>query len=153
MLKASLDVALENENKLSQDWKLGYNALLDAYLGEIPAKFKYQKKEYTPKTFVSDAMGVNPADYIELTSYNHHPYYTEFDLEVPDNWSHDRYYNLPINELISVINNALKTGYSVAWDGDVTEDEFSHKKGIADFEGRNQFNRGAKKRSGRNKGI
>ncbi|MDP4206048.1 MAG: C1 family peptidase, partial [Bacteroidota bacterium] len=115
---------------ISPAWKAGFNGVLDAYMGKKPEQFTYNGKSYSPKSFAAE-LGINPDDYIELTSYSHHPYYRPFPLEVQDNWSNDLYYNLPIKELIEVINNAIDNGYSVCWDGDVSEREFLHQSGIA----------------------
>ncbi|MGE5457412.1 MAG: aminopeptidase C [Methanococcaceae archaeon] len=122
--------AANKAGKLSPLWLNAFNAVVDTYLGKLPVNFSYQGKNYTPESFAK-SLDINPADYIELTSYNHHPFYSKFSLEIPDNWSRNEYYNLPIEELITVIDNALKNGYSVVWDGDVSEHEFSQKKGYA----------------------
>lgn len=105
-------------------------ALLGVYIGTPPEKFEYNKKEYTPDSFAKST-GIDPDDYIELTSYNHHPFYSEFMLEVPDNWSFDLYYNLPLEDLMLVMEKALSKGYSICWDGDVSEEGFSHKHALA----------------------
>ncbi len=115
---------------LTTAWARGFAAVVHAYLGDEPEEFTYGGENYTPLTF-RDHLKFNPDDYVELTSYTHHPFYERFDLEVPDNWSHDLYYNLPIDELMEVIDQALAHGYSVAWDGDVSERGFSHKHGVA----------------------
>jgi len=129
--KSMLDEIVKNPNKkVTPVWLQSLNGVLDTYMGKVPTKFEYEGKEYTPQNFV-EKFGFNPDDYIELTSYSHHPFYKQFDLEIPDNWSNDLYYNLPIDELMEVINNALNNGYSVCWDGDVSEKGFSHRKGYA----------------------
>lgn len=129
--KGILDAVVRNPNsKITPVWKKALNGVLDIYMGEIPEKYNFKGKEYSPVSFMK-SVGFNPDDYVEITSYSHHPFYRAFDLEIPDNWSHDMYYNLPIDELMEVINNALKSGYSVCWDGDVGEKGFSHKKGLA----------------------
>ncbi len=129
VLNAYVEAVVKNR-KLTTAWERGYAAVLDAYLGENPKTFTWEGREYTPESF-RDHFHFNPDDYIELTSYTHHPFYTRFGLEVPDNWSHDLYYNLPVDEFMEVINYALDHGYSVAWDGDVSEKGFSHKNGLA----------------------
>ena len=106
------------------------NNLFDTYLGELPATFTYKGKEYTPKTF-AQSLGLNMDDYIELTSFTHQPYYQQFAPEIPDNWERKLMYNLPLDELIAVTDHALKNGYTVCWDGDVSEKGFSHKNGVA----------------------
>jgi bleomycin hydrolase len=129
ILTAYLKAVVKNR-KLTIAWEKGFSAVLDTYLGESPVKFTFDGKEYTPVSF-RDYVHFNPDDYVELTSYSHHPFYTHFVLELPDNWSHDLYYNLPVDELMEVISYALDNGYSVDWDGDVSEKGFSHKKGVA----------------------
>lgn len=106
------------------------NSLMDIYLGKLPEKFTYKGKEYTAKSF-AESLGLNMDDYVLLTSFTHKPYYEAFDVEVPDNWEHALMYNLPLDEMMSVMDNALKNGYSVCWDGDVSEKGFSFKNGVA----------------------
>lgn len=131
MLQGMVDVVVKNPNrKLSTAWKPAINGVLDAYLGVAPSTFNHIGKEYTPVSFAKE-MGINPDDYIEITSYTHHPFYAKFALEIPDNWAHNQYYNLPIEDLMEVINHSVETGYSVCWDGDVSEKGFVHKKGLA----------------------
>ena len=132
ILKSMSDAVVNlNTDKLTTAWDDAISSVLDTYLGEVPEKFNYEGTAYTPVEFAKDVVNINPADYVELTSFGHHDYYTAFDLEVPDNWSHDLYYNIPADELMSVMENALKNGYSVCWDGDVSEPKFRHKKGEA----------------------
>lgn len=129
--KAMLDQIVKNPNKqITPIWYQTVNGVLDTYMGKLPENFEYEGKTYTPTEFM-DKYKFNPEDYVELTSYSHHPFYKQFNLEIPDNWSDDLYYNLPIDELMEVMNNALKNGYSVCWDGDVSEKGFSHRKGYA----------------------
>ncbi|CCZ10778.1 aminopeptidase C [Culturomica massiliensis] len=131
ILKAYLDVVVSNPNrKLSTAWKRGYDGVLDAYLGEIPEKFTYKGKEYTPMTFYKEATGLNMDDYISLTSFTHHPFYTQFALEVPDNWIGEMSYNIPLDELMDVLDKAIDKGYSFSWGSDVSERGFS-RDGIA----------------------
>ena len=129
VLESYLKAVVKNR-RLSTAWERGYAAVVHTYLGDEPEKFTYDGKEYTPAGF-RDHTGFNPDDYVELTSYTHHPFYQKMDLEVPDNWSHDLYYNLPVDDLMAVIDHALANGYSVAWDGDVSEKGFSHRQGVA----------------------
>jgi len=131
MLKAAVNSIAIKENIIKPQWKEAIDGILKAYLGQIPNKFDYKNNTYSPKSFATDIIAINPDDYIELTSYSHHPFYSKFVLEIPDNWSGGEYYNLPIEDLMNVIENALKKGYSVAWDGDVSEKEFKHKKNVA----------------------
>ncbi|MCW3086557.1 MAG: aminopeptidase [Bacteroidetes bacterium] len=111
-------------------WKKAFNGTLDAYLGPIPKTFTYEGKQYTPQTF-RDMLGINPNNYIEISSFNHHPFYSKFVLEVPDNWAADQVYNLPLDEMIAVMDNALMNGYTIAWGADVSEKGFSFKNGVA----------------------
>lgn len=124
-LNSIIENAVKSKEKLPKTWYNAYKGVLDSYLGTVPKTFIYEGKEYTPQTFNEQIIGFNPEDYIELTSYIHHPFYELIDLELPDNWSHDRYYNVPVNELIEIMNYALKSGYSVAWDGDLSEKGFN----------------------------
>ena len=106
------------------------NSLLDIYLGPIPETFTYNGRSYTPQSFAGE-LGINPDDYVEITSFNHHPFYTQFPLEVPDNWAHKHFYNVPLDELMEIMDHALHNGYTVNWDGDVSEKGFSHRHGVA----------------------
>lgn len=132
VLKGYMDQVIKNKNReLTTAWHNGLEGILDAYLGEKPGKFTYKGKEYTPESFAADFTGINPEDYIEVTSFTHHPYYSKFILEVPDNWSYDEVYNVTINDFIEIIDNSLEMGHTVAWAGDVSEKGFSWKHGIA----------------------
>nr|MBA3971011.1 aminopeptidase [Bacteroidota bacterium] len=111
-------------------WKKAFDATLDSYLGAVPKTFTHEGKQYTPATF-RDMLGVNADNYIEISSFSHHPFYSKFVLEVPDNWSSSQVYNLPLNEMIDVLDNALMTGYTAAWGSDVSEKGFSFKNGVA----------------------
>ncbi len=132
MLKGMLEGVIQNkQKKLTKNWKNAVEAVLEVYLGKLPKKVSFENKDYSPKEFAREIVGFNPEDYVELTSYSHHPYYSKFDLEIPDNWSHDLYYNLPIDELMEVFNYAIDNNYSICWDGDVSEKDFSHRLGYA----------------------
>lgn len=120
-------VKMKNLSKESEEVT---NAILDIYLGEVPETFTYKGKSYTPKTFAA-SLGLNMNDYVSITSFTHFPFYTEGLLEVPDNWEMNRFWNVPINELIEVMDYALNNGYTVDWDGDVSERGMSHAKGVA----------------------
>ena len=123
--RAYLDQIIKNPNrKLSTAWKKGFDGIIDAYLGTAPEKFTYNGKEYTPKSFAAE-LGINPDDYVSLTSYTHHPFYSEFAIEVQDNWRWATSYNLPIDELMQVFKNAINTGYTIAWGADVSEKGFT----------------------------
>lgn len=129
VLKGMLDGVLK-QKRLSNKWMSVLEAAMDIYLGAAPENFNYKGKKYSPKSFAKDN-GINPDDYISLSSYTHHDFYDKFILEIPDNFSNGAFYNLPIDELMSVIDNAIKNDYSVAWDGDVSEKGFSAKEGMA----------------------
>ena len=128
-MHAIADVAVKAKQRSPEYDKLIAN-LFDTYLGKLPEKFTYKGKEYTPKSF-AESLGLNMDDYIELTSFTHHPYYVKFDVEVPDNWEHQCYFNLPLDELEQVVRRALSAGKTVAWHGDVSEDTFSPRQGMA----------------------
>ena len=122
-------VAKSDAKKLSNAWKTGMQGILDAYLGKCPEKFTYEGKEYTPKSFMA-SLGINLDDYVSITSYTHHPFYTAFAVEVQDNWRFPLSYNVPMDEMMQIIDNAVNNGYTVAWGGDVSEDGFT-RKGLA----------------------
>ena len=112
-------------------WKAAIEGVLEAYLGEFPTSFEYNGTVYTPKSFADTYVGINSHDYIEITSYSHMEFYTQpVVLDIPANWDDNKYLNLPIQDFESVINYALKNNYSLAWDGDATEDGFDFEKGI-----------------------
>lgn len=131
ILDAMLKVIVKKPNKkISTAWRNALKGVLDAYLGVIPATFTYNGKTYTPKSF-AESLPIKPADYVALSSFTHHPFYSDFVLEVPDNWLSGRYTNLPLNELKAVVDNALANGYPVAWAADVSEGGFKWKEGVA----------------------
>ena len=134
LLKSMVDAVVENKNrKISSAWPVAFQETLNSYFGVIPEKFEYQGKSYSPKSFASDFCDViHPSDYIEITSFTHHPFYQQFVLEVPDNWLWGAVYNVPLNELVSIVDHALDKGYTVAWAADVSEKGFAtSKKGVA----------------------
>ncbi len=112
--------------KLSPVWKKGLSAIYDTYLGTCPETFTYDGKEYTPQTFAAE-LGLNTADYVSITSFTHHPFYTQFAIEVPDNWRNSLSYNVPMKEMMAIIDNAINKGYTIAWGADVSEDGFNRK--------------------------
>ena len=122
-------VAKNKASKLSTQWKESVQGILDAYLGKCPENFKYEGKQYTPKTFAA-SLGLDWNDYVSITSYTHHPFYTAFPVEVQDNWRQPASWNLPMDEMAEVIDNAVRQGYTVAWGGDVSEDGFT-RDGLA----------------------
>lgn len=119
---------IDNRN-LSRTWRVAFSAILDAYLGAKPEKFTVNGKSYTPQSF-RDFLGLKQSDYISLSSFTHHPFYSQFAVEVPDNWRWANSYNLPLDEMIASIDNALMNGYTVAWASDVSEPGFT-RQGIA----------------------
>lgn len=130
VLEALADAVLKREGRrVTPRWLEAYEGVLDSYLGRVPAEFAWKGRAYTPRSFADEALGLKPDDYVELTSYDAHPYYAKCRLEIPDNWTYNSdYYNLPIDELESVVEKALSGGYSVVWDGDVSEKDFSTRE-------------------------
>ena len=126
--KALVDANIASKKRTPQYYAL-INNLFDTYLGKLPEKFTYKGKEYTPKTF-AESLGLNPDDYVSLTSYTHHPFYSQFAIEIQDNWRNGLSYNLPIDEFMAVMDNAVKKGYTFAWGSDVSEQGFT-RDGIA----------------------
>jgi bleomycin hydrolase len=128
-LKGYMDAVIKG-SKLTTAWLAGVNGILDAYLGKKPESFTYEGKTYTPASFTKE-LGINPNDYVLLTSFTHHPFYKECVLELPDNWAAGSVYNLPLDELIQVIDNSVNSGYTVAWASDMSDKGFSMKQGVA----------------------
>jgi bleomycin hydrolase len=130
VLSAMMDGVLKRRGKrVTPRWPEALAAVLDVYLGENPTSFTYHGKQYTPQSFNQEVLQIDPDSYVELTSYNHHPFYQKIRLEIPDNWDYNtEYHNIPIHELESALDHALRNGYSVVWDGDVSEEEFSSRK-------------------------
>ncbi|HRH69642.1 MAG TPA: C1 family peptidase [Flavobacteriales bacterium] len=133
VLKGMLDALLKapNDGKLTPVWRKAFDGVLDAYLGEVPEEFTYNGKSYTPQTFAKDVVKLDADDYVEFISGNDVPYYTKSVLMVPDNWALQPAWNIPVEDITNVIDNALKVGYTVAWGGDVSEPTFSWKNGVA----------------------
>lgn len=129
-VKAYVDViAKSTASKISPLWRRPLEAIYETYLGKLPQEFTYKGKKYTPRSF-ADSFGLNMDDYVSLTSYSHHPFYEAFALEIQDNWRGGMSYNLPIDELMQVMRNAVNTGYTIAWGSDVSEEGFT-RNGIA----------------------
>ena len=122
-------VAKSDAKKISSQWKVGLQGILDAYLGKCPEQFTYEGRQYTPKSFMA-SLGIDLNNYVNITSYTHHPFYTTFAVEVQDNWRFPMSYNVPMDEMMQIIDNAIEQGYTVAWGGDVSEDGFT-RKGLA----------------------
>ena len=112
--------------RISPVWREGLQGIYDAYLGKCPEDFEYEGKKYTPKSFV-ESLGLKADDYVSFTSFTHHPFYETFALEVPDNWRMDQMYNVPLEDLMRIIDNALANGYTLAWGADVSEVGFTRK--------------------------
>jgi bleomycin hydrolase len=132
VLKNYVDGVIENKNReLTTAWHQGFEGILDAYLGELPSTFEYKGKEYTPESFAKEVTGLNPDNYIQVTSFTHHPFYEPFIIELPDNWLWGEVYNVTLQEMTDIINHSLEAGYTVGWATDVSEKGFSHKNGVA----------------------
>lgn len=118
--------SLQRDNEGHNLWKKAIKAIHEIYLGPIPENFTYKGKNYTPKSFY-ESTGLKADDYISLTSYTHHPFYEPFVLEIQDNWRWGQSYNLPIDELMEVMDNAIANGYTIAWGSDVSEEGFNRQ--------------------------
>ncbi|MFN8239399.1 MAG: C1 family peptidase [Bacteroidales bacterium] len=129
VVKGYMD-ALIKSSRPTTAWAAGLDGILNAYLGEMPRSFTYEGKNYTPESYMKES-GINPDDYIVFTSFIHHPFYKEMLLEVPDNWAGGLFHNLPLDEFMQVIDNALNNGYTVAWASDISDRGFSMKEGVA----------------------
>ena len=125
-------VAKSKAKKLSPQWKAGMQSILDAYLGECPQTFNYEGRQYTPQSFAA-SLGLNCDDYISITSFTHHPFHESFAIEAPYKWRWSLSLNLPMQEMMGIIDKALQRGYTVAWGGDVSEKGFS-RDGVADLD-------------------
>ncbi|MFH6933977.1 aminopeptidase C [Flavobacterium sp. FlaQc-30] len=132
LIEAVLAAVVKNPNgELTPNWQKAYAAVIDSYLGKVPDNFNYKGKNYTPQSFAKEVVGINPDEYIEMSSFTTSPYYQKTTMMVPDNWSLDQVYNVKVNDMTDVIDNALKKGYTVAWATDVSEKSFSWKNGVA----------------------
>jgi len=140
-MEAVLDAAVKalakkpQNGKLTPVWKNAIEGILDAYLGELPSNiedfnFTYKGKEYNPKSF-SKSLGLNMEDYISITSFSHHPFYSQFVLEVQDNWAMQSSYNLPLDEFINLMEQAIMNGYTFGWGADVSEKGFGYRDALA----------------------
>lgn len=131
VLAGYMEAVIQAPNRsLSPVWQEGLNGILDAYLGKCPEKFVYKGKEYTPKSF-AEAMGIRADDFVSFTSFTHHPFYTRFAVEIPDNWAWEPAANVPVDDLIRIIDTALAQGYAVNWSADVSEKGFRYNEGFA----------------------
>lgn len=118
------------ETTINPNWNKAVDGVLNAYIGDAPEKFEYNGKSYTSKTFAKD-LGLDADDYVMITSFTHHPYYEQFVLEVPDNWNWDKMYNVTLNDLTTIAENAIQNGYTIAWAADVSEKGFNFAQGLA----------------------
>jgi bleomycin hydrolase len=129
-LKSFLDTLLKHR-PVDLAWKDSVEAIMDRHLGKVPNEFVYGGKSYTPITFEKEVVALDMGNYIGITSFSHHPYYSKFAVEIPDNFSNGEYFNVPIDELMNVVDHALHHGFSIEWDGDVSEKGFMPSKGLA----------------------
>ena len=130
VLKGYVTAVKSNPNKkLTTAWKNGLQGILDAYFGEAPATFTVEGVEYTPESY-RDYLGIKSSDYINITSFTHHPFYQPFILEICDNWRWDSAYNVPMDEMMEIMYNAIEKGYTIAWGSDVSEKGFT-RNGLA----------------------
>jgi bleomycin hydrolase len=131
-LKTEVEELNKNQDDFNVENLKTFDEILEKQIGKLPKKIKTEDGKITPLDFMG-RFDINPDDYIEISSYSHHPFYKPFVLEVPDNWAHGLYYNVPIDELLEIIYYSINNGYSVCWDGDTSEKTFTHKKGKADL--------------------
>ena len=125
ILKGIVSALIKNPNqKLSKAWKTGFRDMTAAYLGKIPETFIVNEKKYTPKSYM-ESLGIDLNDYVDISSWMHHPFYETMVIEVPDNWRGRTAYNVPLDDMIAIIDNAIDNGYTVAWASDVSEDGFT----------------------------
>lgn len=125
ILKGIVSALIKNPNqKLSKAWKTGFRDMTAAYLGKIPETFTVNEKKYTPKSYM-ESLGIDLNDYVDISSWMHHPFYETMVIEVPDNWRGRTAYNVPLDDMIAIIDNAIDNGYTVAWASDVSEDGFT----------------------------
>ena len=130
LTEAYVKTLVKNPNKkLSTAWKKGFDGILNAYLGERPKEFVANGKKYTPVTY-AQSLGLNMDDYVSLTSFTHHPFYSKFVIEIPDNWRWEESYNLPLDEFAKVFDYAIDNGFTIAWGSDVSEKGFT-RNGVA----------------------
>ncbi|MEO8471650.1 MAG: C1 family peptidase [Chryseolinea sp.] len=129
-LSMYLDSLLQ-KRPIPTDWMKGFESILNDHLGKPPVTFMYKEKQYTPKSFAKEVLRFSAKDYVNITSFTHHPYYEPFILEVPDNFQNGEYYNVPLDEMIKVTERAVETGYSVMWDADVSNKLFRQREGYA----------------------
>lgn len=131
VLRGYMDEVIKNRNRsLTPVWKKGFDGILDAYLGTVPEDFEFKGISYTPESF-AESTGLKPDDYVAIGSFTHHPFYVNYILEIPDNWLWSSIGNVPLDELMNILDQALEKGYTVCWDADVGEKSYDWKRGIA----------------------
>ena len=130
--KAFLDAVIQNKNgTLTPVWKEAFSRILDSYLGVVPKTFEYEGKQYTPQTFAQQVVGLNPKNYVEFISQTNTPYFKKATMMVPDNWTMQRDFNIPMDDMTKIVDFALNHGYTIAWGTDISEKYFSWKNGVA----------------------
>lgn len=127
----SITASVAKSKKPTSNWINAFTAAMDSYLGEVPESFEYRGQTYTPRTFADEVVGINPDDYVGISSFKEHRYYDTFVLLIPDNWSFESFYNVQMQDLTDIIDQALQKGFTVAWATDVSEKSFSWKNGVA----------------------
>ena len=130
MVLAYVKDVIKNDKKVDANWKVRLEQILDSALGKIPTEFEYKGKKYTPQSYAKE-LGIVPDEYVYLSSWTHHPFYKKFILEIPDNWAWEQAMNVPLDEMMETIDNALKNGYGIGWAADVSEPGFKFKEGLA----------------------
>lgn len=131
VLRAILDAVLKKRSgEMSQVWHESIGSVLDIYLGKVPETFEHNGKMITPKKF-AEVLGIRAQDYVQLTSFAHHPFFTKFVLDVPDNWSRGEFYNLPLDDFMRVLDHTIHNGFTAVWDGDTSEKGYDRTGGVA----------------------
>ncbi len=130
-IKKILDSYIKNDiHSDYPNWRKAIDSILDQQIGIKPREFVFDNQTFTPKSFAA-YLKIKPEDYISITSFTHEKPYTKFVLNIPDNFSNGSFYNLPLDQFVSVTVNALKKGFTVALDVDVSEKGFSARYGLA----------------------
>lgn len=129
-LKGFID-GIVKQKKLTPNWEKAFSAIEDSYFGAVPETFYYNGKRYTPRSYADEVIGINPNDYIEMVSTEYQPKYEKVHMDVQDNWSHELCYNVEMNDITVIMDNALKNGFTIAWATDMSEKYFSWRNGVA----------------------
>lgn len=130
ILLAYVKEIAKNEKKIDPEWRKKFEQILDENLGKVPQEFEWRGKKYTPQSYAKE-LGISADDYVYITSFTHHPWYKKFVIEIPDNWAWEQAHNVPLDEMMETIDQALNNGYGVAWAADVSENGFKYKEGLA----------------------